>query len=183
MNILIMLLLMLFSSNENLRFDFGNEKGNIKTWFTITDNVMGGVSTSKLDMKGTSILFTGSISFDNNGGFASLRSGFGKYDLSDYNTVSIRFKSVGQKFALTLDNSRNWWEPNYKYEFQSEQSSDWKTVSFKTADFHEEVIGRKTGNKINKNILKNICQIGIITNDKKEGPFSLEIDYIEFSKK
>ncbi len=183
MNTLLMLLLMLFSSNNLLRFDFGNEKGNVKTWFTITDNVMGGVSTSKLDMKGTSILFTGSISFDNNGGFASLRSGFGKYDLSTYDAVRIKFKSQNQKFALTLDNSRNWWEPNYKYEFQSEQSSDWKTVSFNLADFHEEIIGRKSGNKISNSILKNICQIGIITNDKKEGPFSLEIDYIEFYKK
>jgi len=50
---------MLFSSNEKLRFDFGNDKGNVKTWFTITDNVMGGVSTSKLSVKGNSLLFTG----------------------------------------------------------------------------------------------------------------------------
>jgi NADH dehydrogenase [ubiquinone] 1 alpha subcomplex assembly factor 1 len=183
MNIILMLLLMLSSPNDKLQFDFGKEKGNVKTWFTITDNVMGGVSTSKLDMKETSILFTGSISFDNNGGFASFRSGFSKFDLTAYDAVRIRFKSENQKFALTLDNSRNWWEPNYKYEFQSEQSSDWKTVSFNLADFHEEIIGRKSGNKINKGILKNICQIGIITNDKKEGPFSLEIDYIEFYKK
>ena len=183
MNIIIISLLMLFSTNETLRFDFGNEKGNVKTWFTITDNVMGGVSTSKLAQKESSILFSGNISFDNNGGFASFRSGFGKYDLSDYNAVRIKFKSENQKFALTLDNSRNWWEPNYKYEFQSEQSSDWKTVNFNLSDFHEEIIGRKSGNKINKGILKNICQIGIITNDKKEGPFTLEIDYIEFYKK
>ena len=183
MNTLLMLLLMLFSSNNLLRFGFGNEKGNVKTWFTLTDNVMGGVSTSKLTTKSNSVQFTGTVSFDNNGGFASLRSGFGKYDLSAYNAVRIKFKSENQKFALTLDNSRNWWEPNYKYEFQSEQSSDWKTVSFNLADFHEEIIGRKSGNKISNSILKNICQIGIITNDKKEGPFSLEIDYIELYKK
>jgi hypothetical protein len=28
--------------------------------------------------------------------------------------------------------------------------------------------------------LKNIVRIGVITTEKKEGPFSLEIDYIEF---
>jgi NADH dehydrogenase [ubiquinone] 1 alpha subcomplex assembly factor 1 len=183
MNIIIITLLMLFSTNENLRFDFGNEKGNVKTWFTLTDNVMGGVSTSNLSYKNGSIVFSGNVSFENNGGFASFRSGFSKFDLTGYDAVRIRFKSQNQKFALTLDNSRNWWEPNYKYEFQSESSSDWKTVSFDIADFHEEVIGRKTGNSINKNIQKNICQIGIITNDKKEGSFSLEIDYIEFYKK
>lgn len=183
MNIILILLLSLLGSDDKLRFDFGNEKDNVKTWFTITDNVMGGVSSSKISQKADAVQFTGNISFDNNGGFASFRSGFGKYDLSAYDAVRIRFKSENQKFALTLDNSRNWWEPNYKYEFQSEEVSDWKIVNFNLSDFHEEVIGRKTGNKINNSILKNICQIGIITNDKKEGPFSLEIDYIEFYKK
>lgn len=183
MKTLSLIILILLISKDKLRFDFGNEKTNTKTWFTITDNVMGGVSTSKLAQKESSILFSGNISFDNNGGFASLRSGFGKYDLSAYNAVRIKFKSENQKFALTLDDSRNWWEPNYKYEFQSEQSSDWKTVNFNLSDFYEEIIGRKSGNKISNSILKNICQIGIITNDKKEGPFSLEIDYIEFYKK
>jgi hypothetical protein len=33
----------------------------------------------------------------------------------------------------------------------------------------------------NKN-LKNIVRIGIITTEKKEGPFSIEIDYVEFFK-
>jgi hypothetical protein len=183
MKLIPILLLMLFTAKDNLRFDFGNEKGNVKTWFTLTDNVMGGVSTSNLSYKNGSIVFSGKVSFENNGGFASFRSGFSKFDLTAYDAVRIRFKSENQKFALTLDNSRNWWEPNFKYVFQSENASDWKTVSFDIAEFHEEVIGRKTGNSINKNILKNICQIGIITNDKKEGPFSLEIDYIEFYKK
>jgi NADH dehydrogenase [ubiquinone] 1 alpha subcomplex assembly factor 1 len=183
MKTISILLLMLLISKDNFRFDFGNDKDKVKSWLTVTDNVMGGLSSAKLIYKGNSLVFTGSISFDNNGGFASLRSGIGKFDLSVFNTVKIKFKSENQKFALTLNNSRNWWEPNYKYEFQSELSSDWKTVTFNLADFHEEILGRKTGNVISNAILKEICQIGIITNDKKEGPFSLEIDYIEFYKK
>jgi hypothetical protein len=177
-----MIVLMLLLNKDKLKFDFGTENGNTKDWFTLTDNVMGGVSTSKIVANAKSLEFSGSISFQNNGGFASLRSPFGKYDLSGYTDVSIRFKSSAQKFALTLENSRNWWEPNYKYQFQSEQSSDWKTVTFKLMDIHEEIIGRKTGNVIDKSILKDVCRIGIITNDKKEGPFSIEIDYIEFIK-
>jgi hypothetical protein len=53
-------------------------------------------------------------------------------------------------------------------------------VTFRLSDFNEEIIGRKTGNKISKDVLKEILRIGIITNDKKEGNFSIEIDYIEF---
>ena len=162
MKLLTMILLMLLTTDNKLRFDFGKEKGNTNDWFTLTDNVMGGVSTSKLTYADKSLKFSGNISFRNNGGFASLRANFGKYDLSAFSEVSIRFRAENQKFALTLENSKNWWEPNYKYEFQS------------------EVIGRKTGASINKSVLKDICRIGVITNDKKEGPFAIEIDFIEF---
>lgn len=174
-----MILMVLVTAKGKLRFDFG--KGKTTDWYSLTDNVMGGVSSSKLSFRDNSLKYSGSISFRNNGGFASLRSSFDKYNLSSYSEVKIRFKSEGQKFAMTLENSRNWWEPNYKYEFQSNNKSDWKIVSFKLMDFHEEIIGRKTGNGISKSILKEINRIGIITNDKKEGLFSIEIDYIEFS--
>jgi len=176
----IIFLIMIVNGKESLKFDFGTEKNNSKDWYSLTDNVMGGVSSSKLSYNKESVLFSGNISFKNNGGFASLRSNFGKYNLSVYSEVRIRFKSENQKFALTLENSNRWWGPNYKYEFQSEQKTDWKTVTFRLSDFHEEIIGRKTGNKISKDVLKEILRIGIITNDKKEGNFSIEIDYIEF---
>jgi NADH dehydrogenase [ubiquinone] 1 alpha subcomplex assembly factor 1 len=181
MKLIIAYLLIILPAKEFIKFDFGSENGNTNDWFALTDNVMGGVSTSKLNYKATSLEFTGNISFQNNGGFASMRSNFGLYDLSAYTHVTIRFKSDKQKFALTFENSKSWWEPNYKYEFQSEQSTDWKTVTFKLMDFHEEILGRKTGKSIDNEILKKISRIGIITNDKKEGPFSIEIDYIEFS--
>ncbi len=180
MKLLTFFLLMLLTTDNKLRFDFGKEKGNTNDWFTLTDNVMGGVSTSKLTYADKSLKFSGNISFRNNGGFASLRANFGKYDLSAFSEVSIRFRAENQKFALTLENSKNWWEPNYKYEFQSDTNTEWKTVKFKLSEFHEEVIGRKTGASINKSVLKDICRIGIITNDKKEGTFAIEIDFIEF---
>jgi hypothetical protein len=42
------------------------------------------------------------------------------------------------------------------------------------------VIGEATGEYINLSSRKNILRMGIISTDKREGPFSLEIDYIEF---
>ena len=181
MKLLLFFAMMLFSDKEKLKFDFGKDKGKTNDWYSLTDNVMGGVSSSKISYSANTLMYSGNISFRNNGGFASLRSEFNKYDLSAYTEVKIRFKSSNQKFALTLENSNRWWEPNYKYEFQSDSETDWKTVSFKLKDFHEEIIGRKTGNKISQSNLKDVIRIGIITNDKKEGEFSLEIDYIEFN--
>jgi hypothetical protein len=42
------------------------------------------------------------------------------------------------------------------------------------------VIGEPTGNAMDLRRLNNIVRIGIITNEKKQGPFVLEVDYIEF---
>lgn len=47
-------------------------------------------------------------------------------------------------------------------------------------DFMEEVIGQPTGKKADKIILGSILRIGISTNEKREGPFQLEIESIEF---
>jgi len=46
--------------------------------------------------------------------------------------------------------------------------------------FNEERIGQPTGIKANKSILANILRIGISTNEKREGPFQIEIESIEF---
>ena len=49
-------------------------------------------------------------------------------------------------------------------------------------DFQEIVIGEPTGNMMDSKSLKNIVRMGIMTYEKKEGPFSLEVDYVAFIK-
>ena len=41
-------------------------------------------------------------------------------------------------------------------------------------------MGQLSGATVSKDKLENIMRIGIILSDKKEGPFEIEIDYIEF---
>ena len=55
-----------------------------------------------------------------------------------------------------------------------------KIIYFK--DFKEYQIGEPTAKKLKDTSLKNIVRMGIITTEKKEGPFSIEIDYVEFIK-
>jgi len=47
-------------------------------------------------------------------------------------------------------------------------------------DFHQEVVGRKAGRMVTEANLSEIIRMGIILSDKQEGPFKLEIDYMEF---
>ena len=43
-------------------------------WSVVNDTVMGGVSSGQLAMEDGSMIFSGELSLDNNGGFASVRS-------------------------------------------------------------------------------------------------------------
>ena len=100
-------------------------------------------------------------------------------DLSDFTTVKIKFKSSGRNFDLNLATSEAYYKPNYKHQFGS-TTGEWEIVKLKLSDFKQYTMGRVSGPNIGKKDLENILRIGIMLSDKKEGPFEIEIDYIEF---
>lgn len=56
---------------EDVLFDVSRD--GIVDWFVQNDTVMGGVSSSSVVVDGPDMVFSGNVSLDNNGGFASLR--------------------------------------------------------------------------------------------------------------
>ena len=169
---------MVMSYNNNYKINFGETTGG-QDWMIVNDGVMGGLSQSTATFTDNSLLFKGTLSLKNNGGFASIRSGKGKFDLSKYGTVKIRFRSTGRDFDLRFATSELYFKPNYKHSFSS-ATGKWETVELKISDFKEYTMGQISGSTINKDVLENILRIGIILSDKKEGPFEIELDYIEF---
>jgi hypothetical protein len=167
-------------TQNDLEFNFGNSQNQINDWVVISDNVMGGVTKSKLEFTENTMVLSGNISLDNFGGFSSVKTKFSNFDLSEYKGVKIKFRSTNQNFAFTLEDSKNWTLPNFKGEFLSSKSNTWeeKTIYFK--DFKEYQIGEPTGNKLKQTSLKKMVRLGIITTEKKEGLFSIEVDYIKF---
>ncbi len=176
----LLLPVFLFLPGESYKIDFGTSASRTSNWVILSDKVMGGVSEAQIEYGSTSVILKGTVSMKNRGGFVSLKSYFGKLDLSSYKTVRITFRSTNQKYAFTLENSRRWYEPAYKHEFSAKEINKWETVSLNLNNFVEEVISEPTGIKANKSILESILRIGISTNEKKEGPFQLDIESIEF---
>jgi NADH dehydrogenase [ubiquinone] 1 alpha subcomplex assembly factor 1 len=169
-------------TSDNSKIDFGSGQNQISNWSVISDNVMGGITKSKLEYTENTMVLSGNISLANYGGFASVKTGFGQYDLSPYKGVKIRFKSTNQKFAFTLEDKKNWTLPNFKGNFYSSKTDTWEETILYFKDFKEYRIGEPTGNKLQDASLQNMVRLGIITTEKKEGPFSIEVDYIEFIK-
>jgi hypothetical protein len=162
--------------------DFGNLDEKNKAWVILSDNVMGGITTSTIEYTTDAVVLTGDISLANYGGFSSIKTKFKSFDLSIYNGIKIKFKSSNQKFIFTLEDSKYWTEPYYKNGFSSTKNDTWEEAIIYFKDFKEMRIGQATGNAMPLENLKNIVRLGIMTAEKKEGPFSLEIDYIEFIK-
>jgi len=158
--------------------DFGSSSDSQK-WTTVVDGVMGGKSTSDLMELNNSILFSGEISLENNGGFASLRGVRNYENLSDYSTVEIKYRSIGQDFALRLLKHEAFYLPYFKHGFET-TNWDWKTVSIPLDLFSEYRLSDKTGNSITSDELQKINRLGIIVSNKIEGEFKIEIDYIKF---
>jgi len=164
-------------SSEPLRIDFGQAKDG-QDWQIIVDGVMGGLSQGSKEMKTNSLYFDGSVSLANNGGFSSCKAPFQATDLSAYTKLLIRCKGEGQAFAITLENDRRWFMPYYKMEFVP--TADWQVIELPLADFDHYRIGQKIGKTPTAEDLAATLRLGITTNSKKEGPFVLEVDYIEF---
>lgn len=176
LTILLSFTLFLFPNEMNI--DFGDGKASSQ-WYVINDGVMGGVSSGKMIENDSSVVFSGEISFDNNGGFASLRNGFARYDLSAYDTVEIRYRQTGQNFAFRLEFDRRFWMPTYKVILE-DLSGNWQIHKASLSSFQKSRMGDITGGTLSEELSSKVRRMGFINEGKKEGPFTLEIDYIRF---
>ena len=174
---MLWVLISLLSFSQPMLIDFGESKNT--SWYSVNDTVMGGRSSGNTSYEKDVLHFQGSVSFANNGGFASVRSEYREMDLSDFSEVTIRYRCTGQSLNFSMDHHQQWYLPNYKVVLPA-TDMEWRTETFRLDSFKEYRVGRPTGNKITPEILQKIIRFGIMTNDKKEGPFQAEIDYIRF---
>ena len=178
MTIPVFLLAFLFpQATPPLSYDFGAAAGS--DWRVIVDGVMGGLSSGKVELLDNSMVFTGSISLDNNGGFSSLRAPFGKYDLTQSRSVELRYRSTGGEFTFMMEKDRRFWIPYFALSLP-DTGAEWVTLQVDLDTFDIRRLGEKTGATMEAKYLDDIIRIGFMKLDKKEGPFMLEVDYLTF---
>ncbi|WP_234364215.1 CIA30 family protein [Lunatibacter salilacus] len=164
---------------ESLLFDFGVDK-DFGRWSIVNDGVMGGLSQSEAILDADGLLFTGNVSLKNNGGFVSLRSALGDYDLSSYSHCEIRFKSdTDRKFEVLIEKDTPFYLPKFRAKFGVD-NKEWHTATIPLQDFEISKMGNTIQVGIDPKSLKGIQRIGFILADKQEGSFNLWIDYLKF---
>ncbi|CAG5109846.1 Oidioi.mRNA.OKI2018_I69.chr2.g4327.t1.cds [Oikopleura dioica] len=72
-------------------------------WWTINDNVMGGVSTGKVEKIDEMLKFTGQLSNDFNGGFASCRTKFKAGTMKGFKGIEVEVKGSARTFQARFN--------------------------------------------------------------------------------
>jgi len=163
---------------------YGANDPQITAWQIVDDGVMGGLSKGnfKSDKKNGSLIFTGNLSLENNGGFSSIRSNSLLIDLSDFKGIRIKTRGDGRKYKIRLESDSRYRlrTVSFQHEFTATKG-EWSEVFIPFDRLKASWRGLQLPKK--KFNPKKIQKIGIIIADKKEGPFRMELDWIKASHK
>ena len=148
-----------------------------QSWRVVNDTVMGGISASTVEMSDEkTVVFSGAVSLDNNGGFCSVRSPIRKVDLRDYDGIAVRVRSDGNQYKFTLRTDRRFDGAVYQASLDTARN-EWETVHIPFDEFVPTYHGRRLTNV--GDVARDAIQMfGVIIADKHEGPFRLEIDWV-----
>jgi len=168
----------MLSPGDLTLFDFNSAKTSGQ-WYIVNDGVMGGVSQSKINLNadGTAT-FSGNLSGDNNGGFASIRSKIETQLEEDFQGVKIRLKGDGNTYSLRFRSNNRFDGYSYEAKVQTEKG-EWKEFIVPFEDFSPTFRGYTLDKKPPLKA-QNIKQMGIMVSDKQWGSFTMDIDWIKF---
>jgi hypothetical protein len=145
-------------------------------WHIVNDGVMGGLSSSKVNVEDDKIIFSGNVSSENNGGFASLRSPIKDYNFENFSGIEIKIKGDGNRYSISMKETTYFSGYFYTSTFET-QKDEWITIKIPFDQFKLYYFGKET--KSGKKIpLNNIKEISLLIGDKQEGSFNSEIEYI-----
>jgi uncharacterized protein YbjT (DUF2867 family) len=126
----------LSAGTQSELFDFTQSNSNLQQiWGAVDDVVMGGVSESGLRMEAGYAIFSGNVSTDNSGGFASVRTrNFDpSLNLTNYQGIELRVKGDGQRYKFFVRTESKWDGVGYAYSFDT-IANQWLTIQIPFSD-------------------------------------------------
>ena len=115
---------------EQIIFNFTNPSADLKEiWGAVDDVVMGGVSESSIRLAENKAIFSGNVSTDNNGGFASVRTrNFNPpIDLSNYEGIELRVRGDGKRYKFIARCEDRWDGIGYCFSFDT-ADNEWINI-------------------------------------------------------
>jgi hypothetical protein len=165
--------------------DFGtplvdvDDAGAVAAWTTVNDPVMGGRSTSRVTFGDGGLMFSGSISLENNGGFASARSpqdpDIGRR-AAGATVLRVRAVGDGKTYLLRVGTAGQPW--SYVQRFSTEAAVQ-RVYDLPVANFRAVGMRLDPAPDAPQTLdPSRISQLSFYILDKQQGPFELTVSAV-----
>lgn len=156
-------------------FDFRRPEALV-SWESVSDPVMGGVSRGTIKGDEVGAIFAGTVSLENNGGFASVHAPVDKGVLAGCGSICLRCCGDGRQYSLRLREDEAFDGISYRCDFQP-PADQWVEVELPLADFRPVFRGREltTAGPLQA---EDIIRLGFLI-ARQPGTFALRIEWIK----
>jgi len=180
--VLIAVLLVQAVAEQSLQtlFDFTGPEA-AQQWQAVNDGVMGGVSDGRFRITPESTLeFFGTLSLENNGGFASVRTKSADLDIKAGDDLVIRVKGDGREYVLNLYTKSRRMAFSYRAPLPTVKN-EWAEVAVPLEDFIPTSFGNRVQG-MGPVEPDEITSIGFMLSDKKAGPFKMKVEWVKVAR-
>jgi NADH dehydrogenase [ubiquinone] 1 alpha subcomplex assembly factor 1 len=180
--VILLAILSQVATEEALRpvLDFAAPEA-AQRWQAVNDGVMGGVSDGcfKITDAGT-LEFTGTLSLENNGGFASVRTKPTDLDIKAGDTLVVRVKGDGREYVLNLYTKSRRMAFSYRAPLPTTKDT-WTEVRVPLEDFIPTAFGRRVQGR---GVVEpdQINGLGFMLADKKPGRFQMQVEWVKVER-
>ena len=144
-------------------------------WRVIDDAVMGGLSRGRVAVNARRIVFSGTLSTENNGGFSSVRCALPR-PLRHFDAARLRLQGDGRRYQFRLRESDAPDAPAWRAFFDTCGSP--QDVVLNTGDFEAVIRGRRV-EVLPALQWRALRFVGLMLTAGDEGPFKLELESLE----
>ena len=147
------------------------------SWVTVNDTVMGGVSSSNVRSVDEGVEFSGVVSKENNGGFASIRTAISLEEFTKGSGITIQANGTQLEYQVVV-----WLQgygPRLYYRHSFYPTGTRQYLSF--MDFEAVSYGRTVQAPPLTQVLDRAASIGILVGGGYEGDFSLSLQQIQLA--
>lgn len=157
-----------------------DDAGEVTAWTTVNDPVMGGMSTSKIAFGDGGLVFSGNLSLENNGGFASARSPqdpeIGRR-ATGATSLRVHARGDGKTYLLKVGIAGQPW--SYAQRFPTEAAVP-RVYELPIEGFEPVGMRLDPAPDAPQNLEPSgINQVSVYILDKQQGPFELTISAID----
>ena len=150
-------------------------------WQAVNDGVMGGVSEGRFKITADKTMeFSGRLSLENNGGFASVRTKLSNFNIQGGDTLVVRVKGDGREYVLNIYTKTRRMAFSYRAPLPTTKD-EWTEVSVPLDEFIPTSFGNRVQG-MGPVEPDQINSLGFMLSDKKPGPFKLEVAWMKITR-